>query len=122
MIDFVSGNYLTMKKDKNASHNINIVMKPKERIQQVRPRTELKDRSDDLLKYVVFRLTQRLGKMNKVFRFFDVKNKNKIRFTDLQNGFDLINLNLSKNDLESVWIQLDIECKRYLTLNDFLIL
>ena len=111
-----------MKKDKNSSHNINIVMKPKEKIQKIRPKTELRDRSDDLLKYVAFKLTQRLGSMNKVFRFFDVKNKSKIRFSDLQYGFDLLNLNLSKNDLESVWSQLDFDSKRFLTLNDFLVL
>lgn len=60
--------------------------------------------------------------MNKVFRFFDVKNKNKIRYSEMLNGFDMLSLNLAKNDLEKVWSLLDLEGKHYLTLNDFLVL
>ena len=82
MIEFVTTNAPTFRKDKNASHNINLVLRPKENNYQVRPKTELRDHSEELLKYVLFRLTQRLGKMNQIFRYFDVKNKNKIRFTD----------------------------------------
>ena len=103
LIEFVTTNASKLKKDKNASHNINLVLRPKEKNLQVRPKTELKDHSDDLLKFVAFKLTQRLGKMSQVFRYFDVKNKNKIRFSDLKKGFEQLNLNLSSSDLESVW-------------------
>lgn len=60
--------------------------------------------------------------MNKVFRFFDVKNRNKIRYSEMLNGFEMLSLNLAKNDLEKVWSLLDLEGKHYLTLNDFLVL
>ena len=88
MIEFVTTNFQLLKKDKNASPNINLVLKPREKKMQERPKTELKDHSDDLLKFVAFKLTQRLGRMSQVFKYFDVKNKNKIRFIDLKNGFD----------------------------------
>jgi len=103
LIEFLTTHAFNFKKEKNASHNINLVLRPKEKNLQVRPKTELKNHSDDLLKFVAFKLTLRLGKMSQVFRYFDVKNKNKIRFSDLKKGIKQLNLNLSSSDLESVW-------------------
>jgi len=71
LVDFLGEYKQLLMKDKNASHNIEVVMRQKNQPQVTRPNTELRDYSEDIIRYVASKLSERFSKMSLAFRFLD---------------------------------------------------
>lgn len=77
LVEFVSSYRQLIKKDKNASYNINRVMNhtTQSALSTTQPHSILKDHGEDLLEYVAFRLSEKFKNTNQVFKYFDIKNR-----------------------------------------------
>ena len=127
MIEFIQCYPIIVKKDKNASAGMSLVLKneayfvDKELGGNVTDMDEESEHQRKLVEFVWSKVMERHRNATHAFRFFDTRGKGKIRKGDLLSGMDKLRIKLANEDADKVW-QFLAQGRPAVTFNDFCVL
>ena len=118
LVEFLQCYPLLIRKNKNASPDIEAVMNTDHKSRQVVDTSH----AVQLLEFVRIKIQERYFNPSHAFHFFDQRSKGRLQKIDFVHGLDQLGVRLSKEDFEIVWKHMDTDKKGTIAFTDFCLL